>query len=121
MNNCFLRRCCKLHLQRFFFLVVAWKSFDVFKNQFSKSFIGIYGKNETIAKAAGNYMFKVNNRNTTTRCETCSKLTIKTLERCVSLLLTLNIFYTLPSVSIVNFGNNVVGVQYLTFLKYPLS
>ena len=26
----------------------------------------------------GNYMFKVNNRNTTTRCEVCSKLTIKT-------------------------------------------
>ena len=25
----------------------------------------------------GNYMFKVNNRNTRTRCEICSKLTIK--------------------------------------------
>ena len=30
---------------------------------------------------AGSYMFKVNNRNTRTRCEICSKLTIKTLER----------------------------------------
>ena len=30
---------------------------------------------------AGNYMFKVNNRNTRTRCEICSKLTIKTPER----------------------------------------
>ena len=30
---------------------------------------------------AGNYMFKVNNRNTRTRCEICSKLTIKTSER----------------------------------------
>ena len=29
----------------------------------------------------GNYMFKVNNRNTRTICEICSKLTIKTLER----------------------------------------
>ena len=29
----------------------------------------------------GNYLFKVNNRNTRTRCEICSKLTIKTLER----------------------------------------
>ena len=28
-----------------------------------------------------NYMFKVNNRNTWRRCEICSKLTIKTLER----------------------------------------
>ena len=30
---------------------------------------------------AGNYMFKFNNRNTRTRCEICSKLTIKTPER----------------------------------------
>ena len=30
---------------------------------------------------AGNNMFKVNNRNTRARCEMCSKLTIKTLER----------------------------------------
>ena len=30
---------------------------------------------------AGNYIFRVNNRNTRTRCETCSKLTIKTPER----------------------------------------
>ena len=29
----------------------------------------------------GNYMFKVKNRNTRTRCELCSKLTIKALER----------------------------------------
>ena len=29
----------------------------------------------------GIYMFKVNNRNARTRCEICSKLTIKTLER----------------------------------------
>ena len=29
---------------------------------------------------AGNYMFKVNSRNTRTRCEVCSKLTIKTPE-----------------------------------------
>ena len=30
---------------------------------------------------AGNYMFKVKNRNTRARCEICSKLTIKTSER----------------------------------------
>ena len=29
---------------------------------------------------AGIYQFKVNNKNTRTRCEICSKLTIKTLE-----------------------------------------
>ena len=32
-------------------------------------------------KPAENYMFKVNNRNTRTWCEICSKLTIKTTER----------------------------------------
>ena len=31
---------------------------------------------------AGNYMFKVNNRNTRTRCEICSKLTIKIRRQC---------------------------------------
>ena len=30
---------------------------------------------------AGNYMFKVNNKNTRTTCEICSKLTIKIPER----------------------------------------
>ena len=30
---------------------------------------------------AGNYMFKVNSRNTRTRCEICSKVTIQTQER----------------------------------------
>ena len=54
----------------------------------------------------GIYLFKVNNRNTRTRCEICSKLTIKTT---VSSLLTLNIFHLLFTrtietlVSIVNF------------------
>ena len=32
---------------------------------------------------AGNYIFKVNNKITRTRCEICSKLTIKTPERCI--------------------------------------
>ena len=40
----------------------------------------------------GIYLLNVNNRNTRKRCEICSELTIKTL---VSLLVTLNIFYTL--------------------------
>ena len=33
---------------------------------------------------AGNYMFKVNNRNTRTRCEIYSKLTIKTPKQCLA-------------------------------------
>ena len=37
-----------------------------------------YSKIETLEfDPAGIYMFKVNNRNTRTRCERCSKLTIK--------------------------------------------
>ena len=36
---------------------------------------------DVCSSPAGNYMFKVNNRNTRTRCEICSKLTIKTPER----------------------------------------
>ena len=36
---------------------------------------------ESSTYPAGNYMFKVNNRNTRTRCEICSKLTIKTPKR----------------------------------------
>ena len=56
-----------------------------------------------ILSSVGNYMFKVNNRNTRARCEICSKLTIKTPERrllargqmclyLLELLLTLNQF-----------------------------
>ena len=35
----------------------------------------------TAINPVGNYMFKVNNRNTRTRRKICSKLTIKTPER----------------------------------------
>ena len=45
-----------------------------------------------LIRPAGNYMLKVKNRNTRTRCEICSKLTIKTPER-----------RHWPGVSIVNF------------------
>ena len=48
---------------------------------------------------AGIYLLKVNNKNTRIQYEICSKLTIKTPERpgviLLSLLLTLNTFYTL--------------------------
>ena len=39
------------------------------------------GKKQTLRYPAGIYLFKVNNRNTRTRCEICSKLTINTPER----------------------------------------
>ena len=45
---------------------------------------------------AGIYLLKVNNRNTRTRCEICSKLTIKTPERC---------HWRCSGVFVVNFGH----------------
>ena len=38
-------------------------------------------RSQTLYFPAGIYLFKVNNRNTRTRCEICSKLTIETLEQ----------------------------------------
>ena len=67
---------------------------------------------------AGIYLLKVNYRKTRTRCEICSKLTIKLPERrhwrqlasfWYLYLLTLKIFHTLLSVSIVNFEHVISG------------
>ena len=56
---------------------LSWKThIKYIKNKISKN-IGISFK----ASPAGIYLLKVNNRNTRTRCEICSKLTIKTPER----------------------------------------
>ena len=40
-----------------------------------------FKKWKNVSRPAGIYLFKVNNRNTRTRCVICSKLTIKTPER----------------------------------------
>ena len=58
----------------------------------------------------GNYMFKVNNRNTRTKCEICSKLTIKTRERRC---------WRRSGVSIVNFEH--ISHLALVFLLLTLS
>ena len=78
---------------------------DVTRKQITLSFPKnkhfLFPNMHTGISPASNYMFKVNNRNTRTRCEMCSKLTVKISERrqcrrpMVSLLLTLNIFLTL--------------------------
>ena len=64
----------------------------------------------TTITPAGNYMFKVNNENTRTRREICSKLTIKTLERR---------HWRLSGVSIVNFEH--IPYLFLVFLLLTLS
>ena len=74
-----------------------------------------------IVLLAGNYMFKVNNRNTRTRCEICSKLTIK-----ISLLLTLIIFHSLLNVSIVNFEQvnaswDIMGIRHFPSLLKAIT
>ena len=48
------------------------------KYQTDKAIILFFVK---LHKLAGNYMFESNNKNIRTRCEICSKLTIKTPER----------------------------------------
>ena len=74
---------------------------------------------------AGNYLFKVNNRNTITRCEICSKLTIVNSVVLVSLLLTLTYFTPCYSVSIVNFEHVIAGFlglsEDLVFENHSLS
>ena len=65
---------------------------------------------------AGNYMFKVNNRNSRTMCELCSKLTIKIPERrhdvvLVSLLITLKHISHLVLVFILNIVHITLNVQ----------
>ena len=50
------------------------------------------------------YLFKFSNRNTRKMCGICSKLTIKTPERClVFVLLALNIFHTFSKFSVAVF------------------
>ena len=46
-----------------------------------QSICNIIPKAINVCNPAGIYLLKVNNRNTRTRCEICSKLTIKTPER----------------------------------------
>ena len=53
------------------------------KKKNEKVYFHMFSKNPQVnySLPAGNYMFKVNNRNAKTRCEICSKLTIKITER----------------------------------------
>ena len=50
---------------------------NIFLAHNKRSFLEVF----RLAIPTGSYMFKVNIRNTRTRCEICSKLTIKTPER----------------------------------------
>ena len=72
-------------------------------------------KNGIIAHPAAIYLVKLNNRNTRTRCEMCSKLTIKTSERRewrrsdVFVVNFWTYFTPCSSVSVVDFGYVIAG------------
>ena len=78
--------------------------FRKYKLSIWKKLRNLKDSDETIIVNSANiYLLKVNNRNTRTRCEICSNLTIKTLER---------------RVSIVNFRHVIVGWEsYMTYRK----
>ena len=71
-------------------------------------------------------MFKVNNRNTRTRCETCSNLTIKTPERRLSLtcifpykdkIFRIFVYYDLKMADRRGIEVNVCGSKYLNVYR----
>ena len=67
-------------------------------------------------------MFKVNNKNTRTRCEICSKLTIKTPERCQwrrSGVFIVNFEHISHLVSIVNFEHVIAG--WVVYILHKIS
>ena len=68
----------------------------IYQNETGKCFQNdlAYAYFKYLLTLAGIYLLKINNRNTRTRREICSKLTIKAPER-RPLLLTLNILHTL--------------------------
>ena len=69
-----------------------------------------------IAHPVGNYMFKVDNRNTRTSCEICSKLTLKTPKRLYCKLWTY--FIPCSSISIDNFEQVNAGWSGIQFIIY---
>ena len=81
-----------MNITRTLLLLLGGNLFDSMKNSLTLVSTSYYLIK--IRSPASNYMFQVNNRNTRTRCEICSKLTIKTPERCK---------WRRPGVFIVNF------------------
>ena len=73
----------QLFASRFFKVCLTIYTFHVKNMEFRRVFGTLWKRRNVFARIvlAGNYMFQVNNRNIRTRCEICSKLTIKTPER----------------------------------------
>ena len=88
-------------------------------SKFCSFHAGSSKKNWEEAIPAGNYTFKVNNRNTRTECEICPKLTIKTPEWRQGFYCQLWTYFTLcSSVSIVNFEHVNAGWKVIVLYYY---
>ena len=70
---------------------------------------------------AGNYMFKVSNRNTRKRCEICSKLTIKYQNDANGVIFYNTYFTHFSSISIVNFEQVYAGWIVTKTMKWKLQ
>ena len=93
----------QLFASRFFKVCLTIYTFHVKNMEFRRVFGTLWKRRNVFARIvlAGNYMFQVNNRNIRTRCEICSKLTIKTPERPQ---------WRRSSVFIVNFEQVLTGI-----------
>ena len=90
-------KCCANHFTGFY--MRETHAFNGLSQDFNKPSASFY------VGAQLTFNFKVNKENTRRRCEICSKLKIKTPERCTFLLLILNILHIIffSRVSIVGF------------------
>ena len=75
----------------------------------------VTGLKVSVKNQAGIYLLKVGNRNTRTRCEICSKLTITTPERCFFWSLFLIKLQTWRSTTLLKEGSNA-GVALVSLL-----
>ena len=96
---------------------------QILKYSYFDSFWSIQSASDPFPIPAGIYLLKVNNRNTRTRCEICSKLTMKTLQRrqwrrsSVFIVSFKHISHPSSSVSIVNFEHVTLGLL-MFFIKF---
>ena len=110
-------------------ILTSWLIFAIFAQKYKKNdflrpgqfqFLYLHSQRQYYY-ATGIYQSKVNNRNTRTRCEICSKLTIKTPERrhcrrsSVFIVNLEHIAHLVLGVSIVNFEHIIAGWYTFSF------
>ena len=93
-----------------FLYLVAFTSWDIGRYVYSNYLLTRLGRQKLSNYPANIYLFKGKNTNTKKRCEICSKLTIKTPERCQ---------WRISCIFIVNFEH--IGHLSLVFLLLTLN